>query len=244
VSARFVAATPDVVSLTEGQALLQNVGVFTFSYWVVLNSLAATQQIFYLSVNGGPNSRCENQIPASGAIQTFARGPDSVQPTPASVTSTGTLSVGVQAMVTVVVDIVNDLVYTYINGVLDSASPQAMVFTNAATDNTVLGIDNGFGGNEGGSQPCNADVWDLCFWHRALTAGEIATMFHGKGAILPAGCVGRMRCNEGAEGVAIAATALRDTSESRLLGDSIALNSGAPTFRNDGSIDSALRRAG
>lgn len=242
MSARFVLATPDVMSLAEGQALTQNQAVVTFSYWCNLAALPATQQIFYLSVNGGPNSRIENQIQASGAVQTFARAPDSLAG--ANVVSTGTLAAGADNHVAVVVDVANDLIYTYINGVLDSASPQAFAFTNAAFDNTVLGIDNGLGAHEGGSQPTGGDVWDLCFWHRALTAGEVATLFLGRGAVLPDGCVGRMRCNEGIDGAAIGATELRDTSDAKLLGDSIAIPFGAPTFRNDTSIDSARRRAG
>lgn len=235
MSIQFVAATPDVISLAEFTDLTRNTGVITASFWVQLNTTGAVQQIFFIENNTGNNSRFEVQFTTGGGVQTLGRAPDSGAAI--NVTSSGTLSagslVGPNRFIVVVMNVASDQVKVYIDGVLDSTL--TATFTNTATDNTTCGDLNGFGGNEGGSQPTNGYVADLQFSHREPTADEVLTMYNTRGKLTLLGTTdikGRLLCNERSSGTAVTATGVLDSTKAKLLGNCIA-SSGSPTYRKN-----------
>lgn len=243
MAARFVLATPDIASIGELTGIGQNQSAITVSLWANIAALGTVQQLVYWTVNtaaGGSNSRIEVQLTTGGNVQVFARAPDSGGAV--NVQSTGALSAGVTAHVAVVIDVAADEIRIYIDGVLDSTL--AAAFASTAFDNTTTDLANAFGGNENLTQPTGGDLWDLCLFHRALSLAEIQTAYQTRGAIVPIDIVGRMRCNEGTAGSAIGATDLVDSSGPKVIGGSIAIANGAPTYQNDSQIQSALRRAG
>jgi len=239
MSIQSVASNPDVMELAESTPLTQNQSRITACFWYKATTLTATQQIFYLIENGGSNSRFEFQFTSAGLLQTFVRAPDSGGADniiSSSGISTDSL-VGPNRFISIVIDLVAKTIRYLIDGVFVSQHTLTVV-TNTAFDNTVLGVNNGFMGNVGGSQPANGQIADLQFYHRALSDAEIKTLYHTRNRVALSNLVAWYRCNERASGSTVAATDLIDASKPKYLGSLFGIDSGTPTYRKNYMIPS------
>lgn len=164
-------------------AMCKNVGGYTWAGWIQLMATPThTNQLMFVEINSGSNTRFEVQFNSSQLLQIFARAPDAGGAqtiTGLSAVPVDTVNAGPNTHLACVADFANDRLDTYINGVLDNSA--VVAFTNAATDNTdpdkVVYCSSASAGL--GSQKVeDSKLSDCRTYKRALNAAEIKTLYH------------------------------------------------------------------
>lgn len=173
----------DLFIETGRKAMCKNVAGYTWSGWIQLQAIPThTNQIMFVEINAGANTRFEVQFNSSQLLQIFARAPDigaAQSITGLSAVPVDTVNAGPNTHIACVADFANDELRTYINGVLDNTA--AVAFANAATDNTdpdkAVYASNASAGL-GSQRVEESKLSDCRTYERALSTAEIKTIYH------------------------------------------------------------------
>ncbi len=163
--------TGDFVSITGGGSVLQNVGGFSITTFVNLNSLTATNSLVFFARNGGggASARAVLQVLADGSLRVGGRRLDT-DGFGSLATATGTIVAGTTYGVGATVDFnggtTAPIVKLFING---SLVTQGTTFSTGATIANTVG-DGGWVGAQGtGGEATNGRIDDVKIWNTAIS---------------------------------------------------------------------------